>query len=29
MQTRADLYELIQYEQYAQFDKDIYNFKRD
>ena len=27
MQTRAELYELIHYEQYAQFDKDIYNFK--
>ena len=27
MQTRAELYELIQYEKYAQFDKDIYNFK--
>ena len=27
MQTRAELYELIQYEKYAQFDKDTYNFK--
>ena len=27
MQTRAELYELIQYEKYAQFDKDIYNFE--
>jgi methylisocitrate lyase len=27
MQTRAELYELIQYEKYAQFDQDIYNFK--
>ena len=27
MQTRADLYELIQYERYAQLDKDVYNFK--
>ncbi|MGD0258740.1 MAG: methylisocitrate lyase [Verrucomicrobiota bacterium] len=27
MQTRAELYELIQYEKYAQFDKDIDNFK--
>jgi methylisocitrate lyase len=27
MQTRAELYELIQYEKYAQFDKDLYNFK--
>ena len=27
MQTRAELYELIQYEKYAQFDKDIYNLK--
>ncbi len=27
MQTRADLYKLIQYEAYAQFDKDIYNFR--
>ena len=26
MQTRAELYELIQYEKYAQFDKDICNF---
>jgi methylisocitrate lyase len=27
MQTRADLYELIQYNNYAQFDKDVYNFR--
>ena len=27
MQTRAELYELIQYEKYAQFDKDLHNFK--
>ena len=27
MQTRADLYKLIQYEDYAQFDKAIYNFR--
>jgi methylisocitrate lyase len=27
MQTRAELYELIQYEKYAQLDKDIYNVK--
>jgi len=27
MQTRVELYELIQYERYAQLDKDIYNFK--
>ncbi len=27
MQTRAELYELLQYERYAQFDQDIYNFK--
>ena len=27
MQTRAELYKLIQYEKYAQFDKDTYNFK--
>ena len=27
MQTRAELYELIQYAQYAQFDKDVYNFR--
>lgn len=27
MQTRAELYELIQYEKYAQLDRDIYNFK--
>jgi methylisocitrate lyase len=27
MQTRAELYELIQYEKYAQFDKDLHNPK--
>ena len=27
MQTRAELYELIQYEKYAQFDKDIYQLQ--
>jgi len=27
MQTRADLYGLIQYERYAQFDQDIFNFQ--
>jgi len=27
MQTRADLYKLIQYEDYAQFDQEIYNFR--
>jgi methylisocitrate lyase len=27
MQTRAELYELLRYEDYAQFDKDIFNFK--
>ena len=27
MQTRAELYELLRYEDYAKFDKDIYNFK--
>ena len=27
MQTRAELYKLIQYEDYAQFDKEIYNFR--
>ncbi len=27
MQTRADLYKLIQYEDYSQFDKEIYNFR--
>ena len=26
MQTRAELYELLQYEKYAQFDKDAFNF---
>jgi methylisocitrate lyase len=27
MQTRADLYELLRYGEYAQFDKDVFNFK--
>jgi methylisocitrate lyase len=27
MQTRARLYELLQYERYNQFDQSIYNFK--
>jgi methylisocitrate lyase len=27
MQTRAELYELLRYEDYAKFDKDIFNFK--
>lgn len=27
MQTRAELYELLRYEEYAQFDKDVFNFK--
>jgi methylisocitrate lyase len=27
MQTRGELYELIQYKRYAQLDRDIYNFK--
>jgi methylisocitrate lyase len=27
MQTRAELYELLRYEDYARFDKDIFNFK--
>lgn len=27
MQTRAELYELLGYESYAKFDKDIFNFK--
>ncbi len=27
MQTRADLYKLLRYEDYAQFDKEIYNFR--
>lgn len=27
MQTRAKLYELLRYEDYAQFDKDVFNFK--
>lgn len=27
MQTRAELYELLRYEDYAQLDRDIYNFK--
>jgi methylisocitrate lyase len=27
MQTRAELYELLKYESYSKFDKDIFNFK--
>jgi methylisocitrate lyase len=27
MQTRAELYELLRYEDYARLDQDIYNFK--
>ncbi|MDR0365494.1 MAG: methylisocitrate lyase, partial [Bifidobacteriaceae bacterium] len=27
MQTRAELYQLLDYESYAQFDSSIYNFK--
>jgi methylisocitrate lyase len=27
MQTRAELYQLLRYEDYAKFDKDIFNFK--
>ena len=27
MQTRAELYELLRYEDYAQFDRDVFNFK--
>jgi methylisocitrate lyase len=27
MQTRAELYELLRYEDYEQFDKDVFNFK--
>ncbi|HMP82669.1 MAG TPA: methylisocitrate lyase [Verrucomicrobiota bacterium] len=27
MQTRAELYELLRYEEYAQFDKDVFDFK--
>ena len=27
MQTRAELYELLRYEDYAQFDQDVFNFK--
>ena len=27
MQTRAELYELLRYEEYAQFDRDVFNFK--
>jgi methylisocitrate lyase len=27
MQTRAELYELLQYKEYARFDQQIYNFK--
>ncbi len=27
MQTRAELYDLLRYEDYSQFDKDVFNFK--
>ena len=27
MQTRAELYELLEYQRYTEFDKDIYNFR--
>ena len=27
MQTRAELYDLLRYQDYSQFDKDIYNFR--
>jgi methylisocitrate lyase len=27
MQTRAELYELLRYKNYEQFDKDVFNFK--
>ena len=27
MQTRAELYELLRYKDYAKFDKDVFNFK--
>jgi methylisocitrate lyase len=27
MQTRADLYELLQYERYNEFDRNLFNFK--
>jgi len=27
MQTRAELYDLLRYEDYAKFDKDVFNFK--
>jgi methylisocitrate lyase len=27
MQTRAELYELLRYEDYQQFDQDVFNFK--
>jgi methylisocitrate lyase len=27
MQTRKRLYEVLRYEDYARFDKDLYNFK--
>jgi methylisocitrate lyase len=27
MQSRAELYDLLRYEEYAQFDKDVFNFK--
>ena len=27
MQTRAELYDLLRYKDYEQFDKDVFNFK--
>jgi len=27
MQTRAELYELLRYQDYQQFDQDVFNFK--
>jgi len=27
MQTRAELYELLRYQDYEQFDKSVFNFK--
>ena len=27
MQTRAELYELLRYEEWAGFDREVYNFK--
>jgi methylisocitrate lyase len=27
MQTRAELYDLLRYKDYTQFDKDVYNFR--